>query len=91
MGPDEVKSSESQSGVPDLLEMASEYGFWWTIQKITLLMCIFLLVLGIIVSWVFVVFSFLFLGFNLFANFKRVRLLRKLESSGLKFNPNLGR
>ncbi|MFQ5952396.1 MAG: hypothetical protein ACE5JK_03220 [Candidatus Omnitrophota bacterium] len=72
-------------------EMPSRYSYWWRRQKITIVLVILFLVIGIVVTWWFVIFCFLFLGYNLYANYKRVRLLKRMHKLGIEFNPNLKR
>jgi hypothetical protein len=85
---DRIKKKLDEEEPVSPQEMPQKYAHWWLVQKATILMCILFLVTGIIVHWAFVIISFLFLGYNLLANYRRVRLLRRMQALGIEPKPD---
>lgn len=74
---DELKLKMEEEEAIKSVKTSEEYLHWWNMQKATLAAFILFLVASIIWSWWFMIISCTFLSINLYANFKRLRLLHK--------------
>jgi hypothetical protein len=74
---EEIMLKREEDAVIRSLKTSKEYLHWWNIQKATLAAFIIFLAASIIWSWWLLIFSFTFLGINLFANVKRLMILRR--------------
>ncbi len=79
---DELKLKIEEDEILKSVKASKEYLQWWSMQKTTLALFILLLIASIIWSWWILLVSFTFLGVNLYANFKRLRMLRKYRTAG---------
>ncbi|MGB2599740.1 MAG: hypothetical protein WBB86_02125 [Candidatus Omnitrophota bacterium] len=72
---DELKLKLQEDEIIKSVKSSGEYLYYWNMQKMTLALFLLLLTASIIWSWWILLISFTFLGVNLYANFKRMRLL----------------
>ena len=77
---DELKLKMEEEEAIKSVKTSEEYLHWWNMQKTTLGAFILFLVASIIWSWWFMIISCAFLGINLYANFKRLRLLHRFRT-----------
>jgi hypothetical protein len=78
---DELKLKLQEDEIMKSVKSSEEYLYYWGMQKMTLALFLLLLAASIIWTWWILLISFTFLGINLYANFKRLRLLRKHETA----------
>ena len=74
---DELKLKKEEDELLKSIKASGEYIHWWNMQKTTLAAFLLFLIASIIWSWWLLIFSFTFLGINLYANVERLKILRR--------------
>ena len=71
---EERKRPESAIG-PDTHDLGEDYFYWWHNQKISLAVFVVLFIIGIFWVWWLLIPAFILLGYNLYANFNRIKAM----------------
>jgi len=73
---DEILEMCPKCGIVRPEEISAKYRLWWAFQVLTLFAFLTLLILSILSYWWLLIIGFVFLSLNLYANVRRLRVLR---------------